>query len=102
MEWHALGWVAVALYAGAEDLSIRALVQPRGLAPVPLLMAVGLALHFADLELVGRALHSVPYRTIGGSMSLFGWVLGVSYAALLFRHRNRAIRPLLIPLVILF
>ena len=53
MEWHALGWVAVALYAGAEALSIRALVKPGRLAPVPLLMAVGLALHFADLELVG-------------------------------------------------
>jgi ABC-type uncharacterized transport system permease subunit len=102
MEWHALGWVAVALYAGAEALSIRALVKPGRLAPVPLLMAVGLALHFADLELVGRALHSVPYRTIGGSMSLFGWMLGVSYAALLFRHRNRAIGPFLIPFVILF
>src|ERR1700737_4998768 len=74
MEWHALGWVAVVLYAGAEALSIRALVQPRGLAPVPLLMAVGLALHFADLELVGRALHSVPYRTIGGPVVLF-WLV---------------------------
>ena len=35
-------------------------------------------------------------------MSLFGWMLGVSYLALLFRHRERAIGPFLIPFVILF
>lgn len=102
MDWHALGWVAVALYAAAEGLSIRALVRPGRPSSVPLVMAAALALHLADLELTARALHSVPYRTMGGSMSLFGWMLGVSYAALLFRHRERAIGPFLIPFVILF
>lgn len=110
MEWHALGWLAVALYVGAEALSILSLLKPgRGSSGAILrtslglvLLGAGLAIHFADLEITARALHSVPYRSFGGSLSLFGWMLGVSYLALLFRHRERAIGPFLIPFVILF
>ncbi len=103
MESHALGWVAVALYLGAEAYSIVSLVRPRVPAlPGHLLIAGGLLLQFADLEARARALHSVPYRTIGGSLSLFGWMLGLSYLALLFRHRERAVGPFLIPFVIVF
>ncbi|MDQ2871245.1 MAG: cytochrome c biogenesis protein [Acidobacteriota bacterium] len=110
MEWHALGWLAVALYVGAEALSILSLLKPGRASSgtilrtsaASVLLAAGLALHFADLEITARMLHSVPYRTFGGSLSLFGWMLGVSYLALLFRHRERAIGPFLIPFVILF
>lgn len=102
MEGHLLGWLAVLLYAAAETLSILSLIRRRGGTGVNLLIAVGLALQFADLELRARALHSVPYRTLGGSMSLFAWMLGLSYLALLFRHRERSIGPFLIPFVILF
>ncbi|MEP7131799.1 MAG: cytochrome c biogenesis protein CcsA [Acidobacteriota bacterium] len=110
MEWHALGWLAVALYVGAEALSILSLLKPgRGSSGAILrtslglvLLGAGLAIHFADLEITARALHSVPYRSFGGSLSLFGWMLGVSYLALLYRHRERAIGPFLIPFVILF
>src|SRR6266511_1514092 len=103
MESHALGWVAVGLYLGAEAYSILSLVRPRVPArPGHVMVGAGLALQFADLEVRARALHSVPYRTIGGSLSLFGWMLGLSYLALLFRHRERAVGPFLIPFVILF
>jgi len=110
MEWHALGWLALVLYGAAETLSILSLLKPGPASSgaigrssaASLLLAAGLALHFADLELSARALHAVPYRTLGGSMSLFGWMLGVSYLALVFRHRERAIGPFLIPFVILF
>src|SRR6266540_4604127 len=103
MESHALGWVAVVLYLGAEVYSILSLIRPRVPAlPGHVMVGAGLALQFADLEVRARALHSVPYRTIGGSLSLFGWMLGLSYLALLFRHRERAVGPFLIPFVILF
>ncbi|MCA1580016.1 MAG: cytochrome c biogenesis protein CcsA [Acidobacteria bacterium] len=110
MEWHALGWLAVALYVGAEALSVLSLLKPGRASSATILrtsaasvlLAAGLALHFADLEITARMLHSVPYQTFGGSLSLFGWMLGVSYLALLFRHRERAIGPFLIPFVILF
>jgi ABC-type uncharacterized transport system permease subunit len=102
MDSHILGWVAVLLYLGAEAYTIVSLVRPRGpQILVPLLIVSGLVLQFADLELRARALHSVPYVTLGGSVSLFGWMLGLTYLALLFRHRDRAIGPFLIPFVIL-
>lgn len=100
---HLLGWLAVACYAGAEALAIRALVQTRaGSAyPTPVLIAAGLSLHFADLMSRARELGSVPYRTLGGSVSFFGWMLGIAYLLLLLRHRERAMGPFLIPFVIL-
>ncbi len=102
MDWHILGWLAVALYAGAEALSIVTLLRPRARALPPALLVVGLVLQFVDLHARARALGSVPYRTLAGSMSLFGWMLGIAYLALLFRHRERAIGPFLIPFVVVF
>jgi ABC-type uncharacterized transport system permease subunit len=102
MDWHFLGWLAVLLYAGAEALSIVCLIRPRTPGLAPALLAAGLGFQFVDLQVRARALGSVPYRTLAGSMSLFGWMLGVAYLALLFRHRERAIGPFLIPFVVLF
>lgn len=103
MDSHVLGWVAIVLYLGAEVYSILSLVRPRVPSlPGHMLVGLGLLFQFADLETRARALHSVPYRTIGGSLTLFAWMLGLSYLALLFRHRERAVGPFLIPFVILF
>lgn len=101
MDWQPLGWLAVVLYVAAEAASISTLVR-RGRNFASSLVVAGVILQFADLQLTARILHSVPYRTFGGSLSLFGWMLGVSYLALLFRHRERAIGPFLIPFVIAF
>ena len=110
MDWHALGWLALALYTGAEVLSILSLLKPGGPSAgsalrgsgVAILLGAGLIAQFADLHVTARVMNSVPYRTFGGAMSLFAWMLGISYAALLFRHRDRAIGPFLIPFVIVF
>jgi ABC-type uncharacterized transport system permease subunit len=102
MGGHLLGWAAVLLYAGAEALAIASLIRPRGPALAPALLAGGLVLQFLDLHVSARALGSVPYRTLAGSMSLFGWMLGITYLALLLRHRERAVGPFLIPFVLLF
>ena len=103
MDSHPLGWLAVGLYLAAEAYAIFSLVRPRVPAlPGTLLIGAGLILQFLDLEIRARTLHSVPYRTIGGSLSLFGWMLGLSYLALLFRHRERAVGPFLLPFVIVF
>src|SRR5215813_8292361 len=99
---HSLGWVAVVLYVAAEVFAVASLRRPRpGLGRTGLvLLALGLALQFADLEVRARALGSVPYRTLEGSLSLFGWMLGIAFLALQIRHRERAIGPFLIPSVI--
>lgn len=102
MEWPLFGWLAVMLYAGAEAASIVSLVNARAPRLAPGLLLAGLILQFADLELRARALRSVPYRTLAGSLSLFGWMLGLAYLALLLRHRETGIGPFLIPFVVVF
>ena len=99
---HLLGWIAVLLYAVAEGLAIRALFKPRGLGGAPVLVALGLAAQFADLHATARAMGSVPYRTLAGSMGLFGWMLGIAYLVLVWRHRERAVGPFLIPFILAF
>src|SRR5215470_5458881 len=103
MASHLYGWLAVACYAAAEAAAIRILVAPRErLAWLPpALVVAGLVLHFRDLILRARALGSVPYRTLGGSVSLFGWMLGIAFLVLLLRHREHAIGPFLIPFIML-
>jgi ABC-type uncharacterized transport system permease subunit len=103
MAFHLLGWLGVAFCVGAEASAILALVAPRERLAwlTPALIAAGLALQFRDLLLRARALGSVPYRTLGGSVSLFGWMLGIAFLVLLLRHRERSIGPFLIPFIIL-
>jgi ABC-type uncharacterized transport system permease subunit len=100
---HLLGWLAVACYAAAELIAVVSLIQPRDTVGrvTPLAVAAGLGLQFADLMHRARELGSVPYRTLGGSVSFFGWMLGIAYLVLLVRHRERAMGPFLIPFVIL-
>jgi ABC-type uncharacterized transport system permease subunit len=99
---HLLEWTAVLLSAGAEALAIRSLVGPRGLGGAPILVAAGLVTQFAQLFINARSLGSVPYRTLGGSMALFGWMLGLAYLVLVVRHRERGVGPFLIPFVMAF
>ena len=102
MASHALGWLAVAFYCAAQICAIVSLVRPQIMVAraTPLLIAGGLALHFADLLHRARELGSVPYRTLGGSVSFFGWMLGLAFLALALRHRERATGPFLIPVII--
>ncbi|MBC8646858.1 MAG: cytochrome c biogenesis protein CcsA [Thermoanaerobaculia bacterium] len=101
MSSNILAWAAVALYAAAEALSIRSLLRPRSRTGVPVLLAAGLVLHFIGLYLRARAIGSVPYRTLSGSLLLFGWMLALACLILLVRHGERAIGPFLIPFVLL-
>ncbi|HZI67908.1 MAG TPA: cytochrome c biogenesis protein CcsA [Thermoanaerobaculia bacterium] len=99
---HLLGWIAVLLYAAAEALAIRSLLRPKGYGGAPALVVAGLAAQFAHLYGAAKTLGSVPYRTLGGSLALFGWMLGIAYLVLVLRHRERAIGPFLIPFVLAF
>jgi ABC-type transport system involved in cytochrome c biogenesis permease subunit len=99
-----LAVMAVLLYLVAEVLSIGHLVRRNpvfGRATTGFLVA-GLLAQFAAMELRARALGTVPYRTLTGSMSLYAWMLGIAYLILALRHRERALGPFLIPLVVLF
>ena len=66
-----------------------------------LLLAVGLILHyFALLERSGP--HKVPYHDLYGSMSLFGWLLALTYLGLELYHRQRSVGALVLPFILVF
>jgi ABC-type uncharacterized transport system permease subunit len=65
---------------------------------------LGLALiahYFALLER-SRGLHTVPYHDLYGSMSLFGWLLAVTYLGLEFYHRQRSVGAFVVPFILVF
>ena len=104
MEATTLGLSALLCYCGAEAVAIAHLRRDRprlGLATTGML-AAGFALHFVALQVRARTLHSVPYRDLPDSMSLFAWMIAGSYGLLLVLHRERSTGPFLIPLVIVF
>jgi len=80
------------LYAG-KDVTGR-------LATV--LMFMGLACHYLALLGRARAMHSVPYHDLQGSMSLFGWLLAVTYLCLEIYHRQRTVGAFVVPIILAF
>ena len=67
-----------------------------------LLMFLGLTAHYLALLGRARAIHSVPYHDLQGSMSLFGWLLAVTYLCLEIYHRQRTVGAFVLPIILLF
>ena len=55
------------------------------------LLGLGLVAHYFALLERSRGLHTVPYHDLYGSMSLFGWLLALTYLALEFYHQQRSV-----------
>jgi ABC-type transport system involved in cytochrome c biogenesis permease subunit len=66
------------------------------------LLAVGLTAHYFALLERARGLHTVPYHDLAGSMSLFGWLLAVTYLSLELFHRQRSVGSFVMPFVLAF
>lgn len=66
------------------------------------LLAGSVASHYFALLARSVALHAVPYQDLAGSMSLFAWLLALTYLALELIHRQRSIGALLLPFVFVF
>jgi ABC-type uncharacterized transport system permease subunit len=66
------------------------------------LLAAGLVGHYFALLERGRDLHTVPYHDLSGSMSLFGWLLALTYLSLEVFHRQRSVGALVLPFVLAF
>lgn len=56
-----------------------------------LLLASGIVAEYFALLERSRWIHSVPYDDLYGSMSLFAWLLGVTYLGLEVFHRQRSV-----------
>src|SRR6202007_2986005 len=67
-----------------------------------LLLAGGLAVHYFALPERARGLHTVPYHDLSGSMSLFGWLLALTYLSLELFHRQRSVGAFVLPFVLAF
>ena len=67
-----------------------------------LLLAAGLVTHYFALLERSRGLHTVPYHDLYGSMSLFGWLLALTYLGLELYHRQRSVGALVLPFILVF
>jgi ABC-type uncharacterized transport system permease subunit len=65
------------------------------------LLACGIFLHYLVLLQRSRWVHAVPYQDLSGSMSLFGWLLAVTYLGLELIHRQRSVGAFVLPCVLL-
>src|SRR5258705_6855248 len=67
-----------------------------------LFLGLGLIAHYFALLERSRGLHTVPYHALYGSMSLFGWLLAVTYLGLELYHRQRSVGAFVLPFVLVF
>lgn len=95
---------AVFAYAASFALYLRYLATGRERAGRwgSLLLAAGIVAHYFALLERSRGLHTVPYHDLYGSMSLFGWLLGLTYLGLEIYHRQRSVGAFVLPFLLVF
>jgi ABC-type transport system involved in cytochrome c biogenesis permease subunit len=67
-----------------------------------MLLVAGLIAHYFALLERSRGLHTVPYHDLYGSMSLFGWLLALTYLGLELFHRQRSVGAFVVPFILAF
>jgi ABC-type transport system involved in cytochrome c biogenesis permease subunit len=90
---HKLADLAAVLYAASCACYVSLLYSPRswlGRTATLLLTAGIVSEYFALLER-SHGIHSVPYGDLYGSMSLFAWLLAITYLGLELLHRQRSV-----------
>ena len=76
--------------------------QQRGLGrAASLLLAAGIVFHYLALVERSRGAHTVPYNDLYGSLSLFAWLLALTYFGLELFHRQRSVGAFVLPVVLL-
>ncbi|HEY2459469.1 MAG TPA: cytochrome c biogenesis protein CcsA [Candidatus Acidoferrum sp.] len=66
------------------------------------LLVLGLVAHYFALLERSRGMHTVPYHDLYGSMSLFGWLLALTYLVLELYHRQRSVGAFVLPFILVF
>ncbi len=67
-----------------------------------LLLGLALIAHYFALLERSRGLNTVPYHDLYGSMSLFGWLLALTYLGLELYHRERSVAAFVLPFILTF
>ena len=88
-----LGYLSLTLYVASFICYTRNLSVPNiGVGRVAsALLAGGIFVQYVSLYQRSLALHTVPYDDLYGSMSLFAWLLGITYLGLELFHRQRSV-----------
>lgn len=96
--------VALALYAASFAGYAMHLYRGRPWSGhiATLLLILAILAHYYALLDRSRAIHAIPYDDLYGSMSLFAWLLAVTYLGLETYHRQRAVGSLVVPFVMLW
>jgi ABC-type transport system involved in cytochrome c biogenesis permease subunit len=88
-----MGYLSLAVYVASFCCYARILYVPNAWLGrlATLLLAGGIALHYYSLLERSHWMHTVPYDDLFGSMSLFAWLLGITYLGLETVHRQRSV-----------
>jgi len=88
-----MGYLSLALYAASFLCYARLLYAPDVWLGrlATLLLAGGIALQYFALLDRSMGTHAVPYDDLYGSMSLFAWLLGITYLGMELFHRQRSV-----------
>jgi len=96
--------LTIAAYAGSLVFYLRFLNMGKEITGRvgTALLGVGLLAHYFVLLERSRGMHTVPYHDLYGSMSLFGWLLALTYLALELLHRQRSVGAFVLPFILVF
>jgi HemX protein len=96
--------ITVLAYLSSMALYLRFLNSGKELTGrfATLLMFLGLVAHYLALLMRAKGTHTVPYHDLQGSMSLFGWLLAVTYLCLEIYHRQRTVGAFVLPVILAF
>src|ERR1700721_1670273 len=96
--------LTVVTYSGSLALYLRFLNTGKEITGRlgTIFLGLGLVAHYFALLERSRGLHTVPYHDLYGSMSLFGWLLALTYLGLELFHRQRSLGAFVLPFIIVF
>lgn len=99
-----LNYVCLALYAASFAFYAVNLYRDKRWTGVlaTMFLIAGLAAHYFALLDRARAIHAIPYDDLYGSMSLFAWLVAITYLGLELYHRQRAVGSLVVPFVMIW
>src|ERR1700691_3374505 len=99
---HPMQWLSLALYAASFACYARVLYSPNDWLgrTSTFLLAAAIAVHYFALLERSRLTHTIPYDDLYGSMSLFAWLLGITYLALELLHRQRGVGAVITALLV--
>ena len=99
-----LAYGTLLLYVASLILYVWALYGNKRLMGIlaSFCLAGGLVVHYLTLLERSRLVHAVPYEDLYGSMSLFAWLLALTYLGLETYHHERSLGAFILPFVILW